>query len=310
MSELIKNKIWIEKYRPIKVEDVLGEHTPKILNYLKNPSSIPNFLFYSRIGGTGKSSMAKAIVKDLNCDLLYLNASDDRSIDTIRNKVKSFIGGMSTDGFKRCVIFEESERLTLDAAESLKNIIEDYSSNAFFIFTTNKVEKISQPLRSRFVEYEFSRPGQSEIKTYLINICKQEELTYNDEGVSKLINIHYPSIRRMVGLLQDLSNQGLTVIPENITSPDDKHLEFLGLIKNKKYIDIKNKVYVQGYDIVSFVDWLFDYCMKGKLPLKQELQIIKILAVLEDKFSRSIDEKKMFMGYVVDLIKVFNEVEK
>ena len=310
MSELIKNKIWIEKYRPSKVEDVVSEHTIKVKNYLKNPNMIPNLLFYSRIGGTGKSSLARTIIKEHDYDNLIMNASSERSIEYIRNQVKSFLGGMSTNGLKRCVLMEEVEKLSHDSMDALKAIIEDYSSNAFFIFTTNKVEKISQPLRSRFVEYEFSRPSQSEIKNYLINICKQEELIYNDEGVSKLIVVYYPSIRRMVGLLQDLSNQGLTVIPDNITSPDDKHLEFFMLIKNKKYLDVKEKVYVQGYDIVSFTDWLFDYCMKGKLPLKQEVQIIKILAVLEDKFSRSIDEKKMFMGYLTDLIKVFNETEK
>ena len=128
----LKNTIWNEKYRPNTVSNVISPHTSKIKKYLKNPLSLPNFLFYSKVGGTGKSSMAKAIVNNLGCDVLTLNASADRSIENIRTRVKDFARSKSTNGVRKCVFMDEGEKLTKDAMDALKNISDEAIVIEFF----------------------------------------------------------------------------------------------------------------------------------------------------------------------------------
>jgi replication factor C small subunit len=102
----IKEMIWQEKYRPVHVKDVICDFNEQILKAITNPLSMQNYIFYSRTGGTGKTSMSKAIINDLQCDYLNLNASDERSIDTIRTKVKDFMRTTSTNpNVKKCILW-------------------------------------------------------------------------------------------------------------------------------------------------------------------------------------------------------------
>ncbi|GAG64276.1 unnamed protein product, partial [marine sediment metagenome] len=166
MTELtpLHNAIFTEKFRPQVFDEVIIDKKTLITNYLKTPNTIPSFLFTSARPGTGKTTTAKIIAKTLKCDILSLNASDERGIEMIREKIKTFAESMSSlDGMKRCVFCDEADRLTSIAQDALKNIIETYSDNCFFIFTCNDISKITEPIRSRCVLVNFDKPGKVEI---------------------------------------------------------------------------------------------------------------------------------------------------
>jgi len=303
----IKNKIWNEKYRPEKVENVISIHTNKILKYLENPESIPNFLFYSKIGGTGKSSMAKAIVKNLGCDVLTLNASADRSIDNIRNKVKTFAMSKSTNNLKRCIFMDEGEKLTKDAMDALKNMIEEYSSNTFYIFTTNNIEKINQPMRSRFIECEFTQPNRDEIKTFLKSICDKEDLKYEDVAIDKLVSLNYPSIRNCINKLQDLKTQALSVAITNITASDEHFNECYELIRKQEFKELHKKIMSGELNVETFNSWIFEKVIEENIDTKQQFKIINVCAKNERGFKIGADVKIIFISGLIEMMSVYTK---
>jgi DNA polymerase III delta prime subunit len=238
-----KDMMWIEKYRPKHVKDVIGEHKQKVLKYLENPSSIPHFLLYSVIPGTGKTSLSKAIINDLKADYLIINSSDDRKIEVIREKVKKFaITQSSNKDVRRIIFLDEADGMLKASQDALRNIMETYATNVIFILTCNNIHKIIEPLQSRCVSIEFTSPKKEDIFIYLEDICKKESMKYTPEGINKIISLHYPSIRNCVKHLQDLHVQGVEV---NETFIERGNELFEGLwqkLKEKKWQDIKQKV--------------------------------------------------------------------
>ena len=155
-------ELWVEKYRPITLEEYIGNETikNKIADYLKQ-GSIQNLLFYG-VAGTGKTTLAKLIAKNLNCDLLYINASDERGIDTIREKIIPFASSMSFNDVK-IVILDEADYITPQAQATLRNTIESCSKTTRFILTCNYLERIISPLQSRCQTFEIIPPSKTEV---------------------------------------------------------------------------------------------------------------------------------------------------
>jgi len=307
VKEELRNMAWLEKYRPQHVKDVVCEHTDLILKYMNDPKECPRFLFHSRIGGSGKTSMAKAIVRDLGCDFKYFNASETRGIDDVRDDIKGFILGQSTNGMRRCVILDECEQLTSVASKALKSMIEEYSNNAFFIFTTNDINKIDGPLRNRFMEFEFSNINKDEIKQRLIYICNNENLKYDEKGIDKLISLYYPSIRRMIDILHSLYVKGVSVLENTVVNPDDKFLDLFKVIQSGKYIKIRTIIYEENIDVEYFNKIIFEFLLKGMVTLKQEIKIVQVLSRNVKAFSTGADKQIVFIASLVELIKIFQE---
>jgi DNA polymerase III delta prime subunit len=142
------NSLLNEKYRPITLDTYVGNAKLKssIAKQLEN-NDIQNYLFYGP-AGTGKTTLAKLCIKNLDCDHLYINASDERGIETIRDKVQGFASTMSFKSLK-VVILDEADFLTIQAQASLRNIIETFSRTTRFILTCNYIERIIDPLQSR-----------------------------------------------------------------------------------------------------------------------------------------------------------------
>ena len=303
----LKRKVWNEEYRPKKIIEVISPHTTAITKYLVDSSSIPNFLFYSKIGGTGKSSMARAIVKELDCDCLTMNASADRSIDSIRTKILDFARSKSTNGKRKCVFMDEMEKLSKDAMDALKNMIEEYTSNTFYIGTTNNIEKINQPMQSRFICLEFAQPEKSRIETFLKFICVKEDLIHDDNGIKKLVSLSYPSIRNMINKLQDLKMQDLTCVIENITQPDDKYRPLWELVTTKKFSELKTNIIEDNVNVEEFNRFIFDLCAKDEVDVKKQLKLLQILSRNEIAFSTSADKLIVFIASVIEMIMVMKE---
>lgn len=194
-------ELWVEKYRPQTLDTYIGNYVikNKITDYLKQ-GSIQNLLFYG-VAGTGKTTLAKLIAKNLDCDLLYINASDERGIDTIREKIIPFASSMSFKSIK-IVILDEADYITPQAQATLRNTMESFSDTTRFILTCNYLERIISPLQSRCQTFEITPPSKDEVKEKLIDIIKKEDLSYYGNNLISLVNTHYPDIRKTINTLQ------------------------------------------------------------------------------------------------------------
>ena len=226
-------ELWVEKYRPQVLEDYVGNEIikNKIADYLTQ-GSIQNLLFHG-VAGTGKTTLAKLIAKNLNCDLLYLNASDERGIDTIREKIIPFASTMGFNDVK-IVILDEADYLTPQAQATLRNTIESCSKTTRFILTCNYLERIISPLQSRCQTFEITPPSKQEVSNKCQDILTQEKTLFSDNNIDDVINTHYPDIRKIINTLQGSIVDGQVKIDDNSlknTQLGDKIVEAL----TKKY---------------------------------------------------------------------------
>ena len=208
-------ELWVEKYRPQVLEDYVGNEVikNKIADYLKQ-GSIQNLLLHG-VAGTGKTTLAKLIAKNLNCDLLYLNASDERGIDTIREKIQPFALSMGFNDVK-IVILDEADYLTPQAQATLRNTIESCSKTTRFILTCNYLERIISPLQSRCQTFEITPPSKTEVIEHISTIIAEEamlEVSVND--IQKVVNTHYPDIRKIINTIQGSIVDGVCKIDDN-----------------------------------------------------------------------------------------------
>ena len=222
-------ELWVEKYRPQILEDYVGNEVikSKIADYFKQ-GSIQNLLFQG-VAGTGKTTLAKLIAKNLNCDLLYLNASDERGIDTIREKIIPFASSMSFNDVK-IVILDEADYLTPQAQATLRNTIESCSKTTRFILTCNYLERIISPLQSRCQTFEITPPSKQEVNYKCQDILTKEKILFYEQGIEDVINTHYPDIRKIVNTLQGSVVEGQIKIDDTSlknTQLGDKIIEAL-----------------------------------------------------------------------------------
>ena len=196
-----EHTLWVEKHRSQNLDSYVGNEQIKntIAKYLEQ-NDIQNFIFYGT-AGTGKTTLAKLIVNNLDCDYLYINASDERGIDTIRDKVQGF---SSVASFKplKVVILDEADFLTIQAQASLRNIIETFARTTRFILTCNYIERIIDPLQSRCQVLKIVPPSKQEVAYHIMNVLKQEEVDCSADDLKLVINQFYPDIRKMLNTLQ------------------------------------------------------------------------------------------------------------
>ena len=200
-----------EKYRPEDLSTYVGNPQLKeSISKQLSQNDIQNYLFYGQAGG-GKTTLAKIIVNTLDCDYLYINASDERGIETIRDKVSGFSSVMSFKPIK-VVILDEADFLTIQAQASLRNIIETFSRTTRFILTCNFVERIIDPLQSRCQTFKIVPPTKKEVAVHLASICDKESISYDLPAIGKVVNKFYPDLRKMLNTIQASNiNNHLTI---------------------------------------------------------------------------------------------------
>jgi DNA polymerase III delta prime subunit len=191
----------VERYRPNKLENYVGnENIKKSISKYVEQNDIQNLIFYGP-AGTGKTTLAKLIVQNLDCDYLYINASDERGIETIRDKVQSFASVVSFKPLK-VVILDEADFLTIQAQASLRNIIETFSRTTRFIMTCNFVERIIDPLQSRCQVLKIVPPSKSEVAKHLDWVLNEEKYGYTMDDIKILVNKYYPDLRKCLNAVQ------------------------------------------------------------------------------------------------------------
>jgi replication factor C small subunit len=217
-----QHTLWIEKYRSETLEQYIGNDAIKdrIADCIAK-NDIPHLIFAGS-AGTGKTTLAKLIIRNIQCDYLYLNASDENGIDVIRDKVKGFA---STSTFKplKVVILDEADFLTQPAQAALRNLIEEYSITTRFILTCNYVERLIEPLQSRCELHMLKPPSKGDAARHICtNILDVEGITYEMKDVAKVINELYPDVRSIIKVLQSNvkgSNLVITILDDNWCKP-------------------------------------------------------------------------------------------
>jgi len=207
--------LWVEKYRSATLNDYVGnENIKKTIQQYLDQNDIQHFIFFGP-AGTGKTTLAKLIVNNLDCDYLYINASDERGIETIRDKVQGFASVASFKPLK-VVILDEADFLTIQAQASLRNIIETFSRTTRFILTCNFVERIIDPLQSRCQVLKIVPPSKSDIAKHIANILEQEEVDYEIDDLKIVVNQFYPDVRKCLNTLQLSSQDNKIVLDKSI----------------------------------------------------------------------------------------------
>ena len=225
-----QHTLWIEKYRSENLEQYIGNDTVKArIADCITKNDIPHFLF-AGTAGTGKTTLAKLIVKNIKCDYLYINASDENGIDMIREKVKGFA---STSTFQplKVVILDESDFLTQPAQAALRNLIEEYSITTRFILTCNYIERLIEPLQSRCETHLLTPPSKGNVAKHVCtSILDVEGVKYEMADVATIIKEYYPDVRSIIKVLQ----QNVKDSKLSITALDTNWTKQLILILNKR----------------------------------------------------------------------------
>jgi replication factor C small subunit len=236
----------VEKYRPSKLDDYVGnEHLKsKVSGYIQN-EDIPHLLFFGK-AGTGKTTLAKLIISSIECDFMMINASDENNVETVRNKVKNFASSM---GFKKykIIILDEFDYMTPQAQAILRNLMETFSRHCRFILTCNYIEKIIEPIQSRCQTFQITPPTKKDVAIQMSKILKSESVEFDPKDLVPIIDSSYPDIRKIINTCQLNSLKGkLQVDVQNLLENDYK-LKVLEVLKSNddkrnKYMKIRQTV--------------------------------------------------------------------
>ena len=212
------HSLLVEKYRPDTLDNYVGnEHIKKTISQYLGQNDIQNLVFYGP-AGTGKTTLAKIIVKNLDCDFIYINASDERGIGMVREKVKKFSGfaGLSNVPFK-IIILDEADEMTSDAQTALRRIIEDTAKICRFILIANNISKIIDPIQSRCATFKFTSVGEEDIIKRLEIIAKKEKVKSSKKGLKAIYDYSQGDLRHAINLLQATASLG-EISEETVTS--------------------------------------------------------------------------------------------
>ena len=232
MNKNKEHTLFVEKYRPVSLENYIGnDHLKTKVSKYINTGDIPHLLLHGK-AGTGKTTLAKLLVSNIDCDQMYINASDTNSVDTVRNQIKVFA---SSVGFKdlKVIILDECDFLTPNAQAALRNLMETFSKHCRFILTCNYVERIIDPIQSRCQSYQIIPPSKKEVAIHTSNILNTEGITYDNNDIVTMVNSSYPDIRRIINSIQrNVVDSNLVVDTESMVKNDYK-LQVLEILQTQ-----------------------------------------------------------------------------
>jgi len=228
----LSNTLWVEKYRPGNLDTYIGnEHLKDKVSVYLESGDLPHLLLYGK-AGTGKTTLAKILVKNIECDYLYINASDENNVDTVRNKVKNFA---STMGFKeyKVIILDECDYITPNAQAALRNLMETFSKHCRFILTCNFVERIIDPIQSRCQSFQIIPPSKKEVAKHTHDILLKENVMSDMNDLKVLIDSGYPDIRRVINAAQRNVVKGKLKLDTTSIIQNDYKLKLLKILKTQ-----------------------------------------------------------------------------
>ena len=229
MSKKI-NYILNEKYRPDTLEGYICKDEIKVkFQEFIVANQIPHLLFAGK-PGAGKTTLAKILVNNIDCDFLYINATDERSIDIMRDKVGAFAAAGSFKPLK-IVILDEATHILQAGQVILLNMMETYSLTTRFILTGNYAERLIEPLRSRCQEFDLSPPSKKVVAQHISVILDKEEVEYEIQDLVTIVNKFYPDFRKIINNCQKYTVDGTLTLDNSVNSTDDYQVKILDELK-------------------------------------------------------------------------------
>jgi DNA polymerase III delta prime subunit len=299
----LNHSLWVEKYRPTDLSTYIGnEHLREKVGVYLESGDVPHLLLYGR-AGTGKTTLAKIITKNIDCDYLYVNASDENKIDDVRNKIKTFAASV---GFKdlKVVILDECDYLTPNAQAALRNLMETFSKHCRFILTCNYVERIIDPIQSRCQPYKIVPPSRKDVAKQIVHILNEEGTTYNLDDVALIVNAGYPDIRRVINSAQRQVVDGKLKVDINSVIQNDYKVKLLeSLTPNTKMASIRQLLADNSVtDYNELYKLLYDEIETYSHGKESEC----ILAIAEGQYQdvQVVDKEINFMSTIVKLLRI------
>jgi DNA polymerase III delta prime subunit len=226
--------IWNEKYRPQTLDTYVGNDTVKATfqQYI-DTNDVPHLLLYGD-AGSGKTTLAKIVANTIAKDnYIYINASDENSVDTVRDKIKQFASSIGFGGLK-LIILDECDYMTPNAQAALRNVIETFSKTTRFILTCNYVDKIIDPIQSRCQIFNIVPPSKKEVASHLVKILDGENVKYEKDSLVTIINQSYPDIRRVINTTQRCVIGGVLKLDETTLVEHNYLSSILDVLKSSK----------------------------------------------------------------------------
>ena len=303
----MEHLLWVEKYRPQTIEDcILPDRLKTPFQEYVNQNQIPNLILAGG-PGVGKTTVAKAMCKEIGCDYIVINGSDESGIDTFRVKIKGFASSMSFNGNRRVIIIDEADYLNPNSTQpALRNAIEEFSKNCSFIFTCNYVQRIIDPLHSRCAVIDFTlKPNEKERMAgsffkRILEILNSEKVEFNKEVIAELVKKHFPDFRRVInelqryskfgaideGILAQIADVQLSQIVKHIVNKDFGSIRKWAAASNSDPNTIFRSIYDNMYDVLKpssipkAVIILADYQYKNAFVADPEINLVACLTEL------------------------------
>ena len=271
--------LWTEKYRPKDIEHcILPSDLKKTFQQFVNEKNVPNLLLSGR-AGVGKTTVARAILEQLDCDYMVINGSLNGNIDTLRNEIHSFASAVSFSGGRKYVILDEADYLNANSTQpALRNFMEQYSKNCGFILTCNFKNKIIDPLHSRCSVVDFKIDNKEKPKLAadffkrVISILESENVKHDKAAVAEVIKKFFPDWRRVLNELQRYSATGSIDSGILANHAETTIKELVGFMKEKNFTNVRKWV-AEHSDVESavlfrqFYDNAAQYLKAGSIPM-------------------------------------------
>ena len=300
--------LWVEEYRPKTIDDcILPQSLKTLFQSFIDKGEISNMLF-SGTPGVGKTTVAKALCEQMNCDWIMINGSEEGGIDVLRNKIKNFASTVSLSGGKKVVILDEADYLNPQSTQpALRGFVEEFHKNCRFILTCNFKNRIIEPLHSRFsnIEFRINNKDKPKLAAQLFErarfILAEQDIAYERAVIAELVNKHFPDHRKLINELQRYSVAG-TIDAGVLVNISDENLKSLtGHLKGKEFGEMRKwvvnnldndpvKIFRKIYDslyttlepatIPHAVLIIADYQYKSAFVADQEINLVACLTEL------------------------------
>ena len=272
--------------------------------YLES-GDLPHLLLYGK-AGTGKTTLAKLLVNNIECDYMYINASDENSVDTVRNKVRGFA---STMGFKdyKIIILDECDYITPNAQAALRNLMETFSKHCRFILTCNFVERIIDPIQSRCQSFQVIPPSKKEVAVHMTNILKEEGISSKVDDIAGLVNAGYPDIRRVINSCQRQCVDGMLVVDKQSLVESDYKMKLMEIIKKESKKDAFKSVrkLLADSQVTDFAElYKLMYDEVDSYGTGHIAECILIIAKYQLSDSQVVDKEINAMAMIIELLGV------
>lgn len=269
--------VWVEKYRPQTVDEcILPDIVVASLQGILDTGDLPNLLLAGG-AGVGKTTVARAIARQLDMDVLLVNASDENGIDVLRTKLKDFASSMSFEGKRKMIILDEADYLSPAVQPALRGFMEEFAGSTVFVLTCNHPNRIIAPLHSRcsVVDFKITKADRPKVMqrmfTRLSQILTREHITFDKTLLAEAVKLYFPDMRRMLNELQRFSSTG-ALSPEISVQISDKDIDTLyHILKSKDFVKLRK--WVSEHDDMSSTafyrtvsDTLPDRCAPESLP--------------------------------------------